>query len=179
MSPAIKRLISAILLSVLGLHFSALFICSSPLKMNSPGLTFIAKSYTDPFFRQNWNLFVPAPKSQHYLFVRYKNGDNWTKWKDILGDCVENNRQNKFRGNEAIVLLFSNSLIYVLNKVPVSTLYKQAPGFIEFEVLNHELGRYLALHENLRSVQPYEVLIYSTGPGDRKTIYIQSLSPGK
>lgn len=179
MNPVSKRFISISLVSVLGLHFAALFICSSPLTIHNPQVNFIAKTYTGPFFRQNWNLFVPAPKSQHYLFVRYKNKGSWTGWKDILGNCVENNRQNKFSGNEALVLLFSNSLIYFLNKVPSPGLYRQAPAFMEFKVLNHELSRYLALQEKLKVGQEYEVLIYSKEPGSHKSFYIQSLSVNK
>lgn len=160
----------------MGLHFMVLLIDSSLLKIKEPKINFLAKTYTTPFFHQNWNLFVPAPKSQHYLFIRYKNQGNWTAWEDVLGNCVENNRHYKFRGNEAMVLLFSNSLIYFINKVPASGLYKQSPGFVEFNVLNHEVSRYLALRHGLAPGQEYEILVHSTGAGDGKTLYVQSLS---
>ncbi len=176
MNNRLKRSISFILISLLCLHLGFLVIYTSPLKVGNPKLNFITKAVVGPFFHQNWNLFVPAPKSQHYLFVRCTNSDNSKEWRDILGDCVENNRQNKCKGNEAILLLFSNSLIYVLNKVPASTVYKHAHGFIEFKVLQHEVDRYMALHHNFQKGQNYEIIIYSAEPGQSKTLYFQSLT---
>lgn len=176
MNNSLKRSISFIFISVLCLHFGFLIIYTSPLKINSPRVNFITKACMGPFFHQNWNLFVPVPKSQHYLFIRYKNAANHTAWIDILGDCVENNQQNKWKGNEAVSLLFSNSLVYLLNKVPVSTVYPQAPDFTEFKVLQYEVSHYLALHHILQKGQGYEIVVYSTGPGRHKTLYFQSLS---
>jgi hypothetical protein len=176
MSKLSKRVISLILTGVLCLHVGFLFMYTSPLKITNPKVNFITKAVVGPFFHQNWNLFVPAPKAQHYLFVRYKNADNRVQLRDILGDCVENNQQHKWKGNETIALLFSNSLVYLLNKVPDSKLYQQAPDFTEFKVLQYELSHYLALHHKLKKGQAYELIVYSTEPGRHKTLYFQSLS---
>jgi hypothetical protein len=174
-----KGFISCMLISGLCLHFGLLFLYTSPLTSSHPKIHFITKACVGSFFHQGWSLFVPAPNTRHYLFVRYKNDSNQTVYKDILRDCVENNRQNKFMGNEAIALLFSNSLVYLFHEVPRSAFYPKAPGFTGFKVLNYEVSRYLALHHILKKGQEYELIVHSTGPGGHKTLYVQSLSLNK
>jgi hypothetical protein len=57
----------------------------------------------------------------------------------------------------------------------ISTLYKQAPAFTEFKVLQYEVSHYLALHNILKKGQGYEIIVYSKEPGRHKTLYFQSL----
>lgn len=60
---------------------------------------------------------MPAPSVERKLFVRYETEDGFNDWQDILSQEIMNHRKNRVLGNEAKVLLLSNSMIYVINSL--------------------------------------------------------------
>ena len=66
--------------------------------------------YTDPYFHQNWSLFVPPPECNYNLYV-YNKYDN-TSNTDIFRLILSKHQINRFSGNEALLMALSNSIHY-------------------------------------------------------------------
>src|SRR4051812_31267263 len=84
-------------------HF--ILICSYLIKPNLYSI-----SYTYPFFHQNWNLFVPPPNSNYYLYVYNKNST--AESMDVFGEILMGHQKNRFRGYGPILIALSNSIHY-------------------------------------------------------------------
>lgn len=177
MNKATKHLFAIVLALVLCFHFVMLFIHCSPIKIQNQKLNFVNNLYVYPLFHQNWNLFVPAPNVERKLFVRYKTKVGFTNWQDILSREILNHKRNRLFGNEARVLLLSNSLIYELNSMDSkeSCVLKSKPSNTEFKVLQFEIEKYLKLEYKLVVPIDYELLLVSTSKVKTKAYYIQSL----
>ncbi|MES2514519.1 MAG: DUF5819 family protein [Bacteroidota bacterium] len=138
----------------------------------------ISHLYIYPVFQQNWGLFVPAPSTERKLFIRYKMGSNFTPWEDILSNEIVAHKKNRLLGNEARVLLLSNSLIYELIALDSvkSCVFTTVQQNKEFKVLQFETQRYLKLQHRLTSVINYEVLLVSKGKEGNKAYYMKDLT---
>lgn len=177
MSQSLKRFISIVLVMFIAVHFILVFVYASPFKINSKKLTAVSFMYVYPVFQQNWELFVPAPDIERKLFVRYKTQDGFSDWQDILSQEIMNHRKNRALGNETKVLLFSNSLIYVINSlydVPSCILSKK-PNDAAFKVLEFEINQYLKCKLNVKSTTPYELLMISKTNFKTDAYYIKTL----
>jgi hypothetical protein len=177
MNKATKHLFAIVLALVLCFHFVMLFIHCSPIKIQNQKLNFVNNLYVYPLFHQNWNLFVPAPNVERKLFVRYKTKVGFTNWQDILSREIVHHKQNRLLGNEARVLLLSNSLIYELNSMDAkeSCVFSSKPSNNEFKVLQFEIEKYVRLVFQLKGTINYELLLVSAGKTKTKAYYIKSL----
>jgi hypothetical protein len=178
MNKTTKGFFAIILALVLCFHFVMLFIHCSPIKVQNQKLNFVNNLYVYPLFHQNWNLFVPAPNVERNLFVRYKTKDSFSDWEDVLSKEILDHRGNRLLGNEARVLLLSNSLIYELNSLDnkESFLFRSKPCNTEFKVLQFEIEKYLKFEYKLVGPIDYELLLVSTSKVKTKAYYIQSLT---
>jgi hypothetical protein len=177
MNQATKRVIAVVFAIGLGFHVCMLFIYCTSINMNNR-LNFVNNRYIYPVFHQNWNLFVPAPNLERKLFVRYKTKNGFCDWKDILSREIVNHKQNRLLGNEALVLLLSNSLIIELNskeKTP-SCVFINKPTNTEFKVLQFEVENYLRLEFQLKGPVQYELLLVSQNFETAKAYYFPSLA---
>lgn len=178
MSQSLKRFISIVLVMFIAVHFILVFVYASPIKINSKKLTAVSFMYVYPVFQQNWELFVPAPDIERKLFVRYKTQDGFSDWQDILSQEIMNHRKNRALGNETKVLLFSNSLIYVINSlydVPSCILSKK-PNDAAFKVLEFEINQYLKSKLNIKTTTRYELLMISKTDVKTDSYYVKALS---
>jgi hypothetical protein len=157
MNTITKKVVSFILVLALCLHF--LFVslfCIGNVKQKANNM---AQGYAYPFFTQNWNLFVPVPTTQQSLLVRYKRGNGFIPWKDILQQEIFKHQQNRFMGYETSVLLFSNSLWYFKNIMLAQKTNISQASSPEFVVLGHSVNQYLKLKEKLNSGDGYDLCI--------------------
>lgn len=178
MNLATKRLLSIVLVVALCFHFLFILLYTFPVKIKNPKLNFISHLYVYPLFNQTWELFVPAPSYQHKIFVRYKTGNEFGYWQDILSQEIMNHRNNRILGNETRVLLLSNSMVYELNTLQniTSCIYSKPPINIEFEVLRYEINQYLKFYNHLSNNVPYELMLVSSKDKESSVYYIKSLT---
>lgn len=178
MSQLTKRLFAIVLVTLVGFHFLMVLVYGLHYKTGNEKLNFVNKRYVYPVFHQNWNLFVPAPNADRKLFVRYKTDKGFANWVDILSTEVIRQKQTKVLGNEARVLLLSNSLIYELNSLDTvkSCVFNDKPNNAEFKVLQFEIEKYLRLEFQLSGSTEYELLLMSEEKQSIKSYYIKSLT---
>jgi len=178
MNQASKRILAIVLALLMCLHFVMIAIYCSPIKIKHQKLNFVNNLYVYPLFHQNWNLFVPAPNVERKLFVRFKTKSGFTHWEDILSREIINHKQNRLLGNEARVLLFSNSLIYELNFLDnkKSGILKNTPCNNEFKVLQFEVEQFIKTENKTKDFIDYELLLVSLDKEKTKAYYIQSLT---
>lgn len=177
MNQTSKRLFGCMIALALCFHFVMVLVYCYPNKMKQEKLNFVNTLYIYPAFHQNWNLFVPAPNIERKLFVRYKSKVGFTNWQDILSREIVHHKQNRLLGNEARVLLFSNSLIFELNYLDDKELrvLKIKPINNQFKVLQFEIEKYLRLEYQLKGIVDYELLLVSSGKDKTKSYHIKSL----
>ena len=177
MNQTTKRLFAIVLGVVLCFHFVMILMYCSPIKIKAQKINFVNNLYIYPIFHQNWNLFVPAPNIERKLFVRYKIKEGFTNWEDILSREIVHHKHNRLLGNEARVLLLSNSLIYELNSMGAkeSCVFSSKPSNNEFKVLQFEIEKYVRLEFQLKGTINYELLLVSAGKTKTKAYYIKSL----
>lgn len=177
MNQTTKRLFAIVLGMVLCFHFIMILMYFYPIKTKNEKFNFVNNLYIYPVFHQNWNLFVPAPNVERKLFVRYKTKEGFTNWQDILSREIVHHKQNRLLGNEARVLLLSNSLIYELNSMDAkkSCVFNSKPNNNEFKVLQFEIEKYVRLEFQLKGTINYELLLVSAGTTKTKAYYIKSL----
>ena len=86
------------------IHFAWVLIYSKPFVSEKTKIDFYAQGYVYPYFHQNWNLFIPVPRSNYKLYCKYEN-----KTVDIFSEITLRHQQNRFKGYEALVVAFTNS----------------------------------------------------------------------
>jgi hypothetical protein len=177
MNQTTKRLFAIVLGVVLCFHFVMILFYCYPDKIKHEKFNFVNTLYIYPAFHQNWNLFVPAPNVERKLFVRYKTKVGFTNWEDILSREIVHHKHNRLLGNEARVLLLSNSLIYELNSLDAkeSFVFNSKPSNNELKVLQFEIEKYVRLEFQLKGTMNYELLLVSSTKTKTKAYYIKSL----
>ncbi|HRG00483.1 MAG TPA: DUF5819 family protein [Bacteroidia bacterium] len=172
-----KRVLSVVFVLFLCGHFIMILVYCLSDKTGKQKFDLISRLYVNPVFHQNWNLFVPAPNEERKLFVRYTTNANFSDWEDVLARENALQKNSKVLGNEARVLLISNSLIYELNSLDnvESCVYYKKPQSNEFKVLQFEIEKYLQSVIQVKGVFHYEVLLVSEGKYQTKAYYFKNL----
>ncbi len=98
-----KKYVVVGLMSLIIMHFG--FICLYLIKP-----TFYSALYTQPFFQQNWNLFVPPPSCNYNLYICNKRYQSQNI--DIFNEIVTAHQKNRFSGYEPLLTALSNSIHY-------------------------------------------------------------------
>jgi hypothetical protein len=159
MSNLVKYCLVVSLGCILIFHFVFIFIYASPFKTTNLKLSGYSQKYVYPLFHQSWSLFVPVPTNKNYLFVKTNNN---SKWELLFPIKLSSMSHSTLIGEDAISLLFSNSIVYELNVLPQkSTIYNSKPTNQEFEILNYEICNFLKLHKYINNASKYEILLLS------------------
>lgn len=132
--PATKKQIVTIAgLLIVGAHF--FMLACYQLK---PG--FFSTLYSYPYFQQNWNLFAPPPSASYRLFVKDENGYSADVFEEILGQ----HQSNRFKGKEAFLTAFSNSIYYFESAARAKGVYNgNASSIAEFGMIERLVKNYL------------------------------------
>lgn len=178
MTTATKKNITIVILVCLVGHFFWIALYGSRyLSNDTTKIMTIAQRYTFPIFHQNWNLFVPGPKNEHCLLVRFKQQQTWSAWEDILQQEYIKRRKNPCSGRDALVLLFSSNLHQVVYDMRDSSVVLEAlPNKNSFKVLDYSVRQYLKMYKNLPSQTPYEIMIVKRHKIEQSTCYLKQLS---
>ncbi len=108
-------------------------------------------AYIYPHFHQSWNLFVPTPKQNFSIYVKYNAGQKTQDWTDIFYEINSKHQSNRFAGNESVLLAFSNALRYFSSSVPaVSEKMEGENTNINFIVLEKIIEKYLNNKEQVQ-----------------------------
>jgi hypothetical protein len=73
--------------------------------------TVIQQSYCDPFFHQDWKLFVPPPRANYRLLLPDEKGN----YRDLLAELRQAHQHNRLAGKGHVLLAFIN-YIHVFEK---------------------------------------------------------------
>jgi len=129
-----------VLLVYLTVHFFAVSVYSYPYPANKGSkLRFYVFPYMYPYFHQSWSLFVPVPKENFNIYVKYDGKD----WEDFFYKVYSSNQNYRFGGDEALMLALSNSLRYYVSSVSeTSAIEKDDDSNINFVVLKKIIYNY-------------------------------------
>lgn len=95
---------------ILLLHFVLVIIYADPFASGKSRLRQYAQWYANPFFHQNWNVFVPPPDTNYHLYAEYEN--NGIVRRDLFTEIMNKHRSNRLAGSGPILLAFANSIHY-------------------------------------------------------------------
>jgi hypothetical protein len=111
--------------------------------------------YVYPYFHQSWTLFAPVPKENFNVYVKHDGGE----WEDLFYKLYSSNQNNRFGGNEALMLAFSNSLRYYASSVSeLSSKEDDDDTNVNFVVLKKMIVNYYRSGKN-PEVKNLEVII--------------------
>ncbi len=177
MSVFARRLLSFVLLGGLCCHFVLIFIYSSPIKFRSEKIKFVSNYYTYPFFHQSWNLFVPAPKAEFHLYVRYYGKDKWYSWQDVFQTQLNKRRNNPIKGAELKVLLFSTDMNYLSGSLSeTSRVYEVEPMDVNFQILKHAVKQYIVNYKCMKKATTFEIIFVRIENKQKIIQYYKNLS---
>lgn len=172
-----KKLTIIILISLVGHFFWIAIYGARYLSNDTTKIMTIAQRYTFPIFHQNWNLFVPGPKNEHCLLVRFKQQQTWSGWEDIFQQEYIKRRENPCSGRDALVLLFSSNLHQVVYDMKDTSVVLEAlPNKNSFKVLNYSVLQYLKMYKQLPPQTPYEIVIVKRYKLEQTACYLKQLS---
>lgn len=114
----------------------------NPLQQE-PYKNFWGQWYCSPFFSQGWNLFVPTPKNNYFVFVEYESGGKKIK-EEVFQSLVLQHRANRIAGNESLVIAFTNGIHFFEH---TTTLREKLNGPVKddlyFEIVRHTAENYV------------------------------------
>lgn len=130
-----------------------------PNKNPASKLSIYSYAYVYPYFHQSWNLFVPTPKQNFSILVKYKTGSKTQNWIDIFYQLNSKHQNNRLAGNESLMLAFSNALRYFSSSVEETNgIIENKNSNINFVVLEKIISKYLSLKEKTE-LQNLEIII--------------------
>lgn len=98
-----------------------------------------SSAYVYPFFKQNWDLFVPPPDTNYELYALLENGGV----SDVLGKVKTEHQANLFAGNEALLVALTNSIHFFEKEADYN---HTSPGKVEnainFKILVRSVEAY-------------------------------------
>ena len=166
MSQRLRNLLSIALVTGLLFHF-LLVVLSQQSTPSRSGI--LSQAYTEPFFHQNWKLFVPPPNYNDHVYVRVSENGHWGSWHDQLQEITSAHRTNRFGGHEQALLAISNSIYYLAMDLPDSTsCYNTSPNFLSFQVFQRALRPFV---QN----KPYEIILAREKSGQTRIYYFKHL----
>lgn len=157
-----KKLLTIVLLLGIAWHFSLIIVYEAPFLKNKSGkLSALAFSYVYPYFHQSWELFVPAPKANHFLYVRYQQENTWSTWSDILNEEIIHQKQRIIKGDEMVVLSISTVFHYAKGALTQTNFTSQNTHLnTEVYILNYLVNNYLVNKYGLKQGTSYEFILY-------------------
>jgi hypothetical protein len=119
------------------LHFLLVTVYANKPTTNRTKIDYYASFYVYPYFHQNWNLFVPPPSSNYSLIAYTDKGEI-----DIFKTILTKHRNNRFAGNEPLVIALTNSIHYFEKNV--TTKNCKITDDKNFKIIEHFVKNYLA-----------------------------------
>ena len=172
-----KRIISISLVGALVFHFFLVLVYCSPVKLESSKLNLISQKYVYPLFHQSWSLFVPTPKVQNEIYVRVNVKNESKKWRIVFPTIYSSKYKHVIFGNDAIALLFSNSLTYALNEMPnKSAVFNGPMNNLSFNILIKAVKKYIALEFKNSQCCTFDFLILSRNPSTTNSYLFKNIS---
>jgi hypothetical protein len=132
------------------LHFVLILIYANPFPSGTKHkLDYYAQWYVYPYFTQNWNLFVPPPSTNYKLLVSYEN--NGKQSIDIFNEILIKHQTNRFAGNSALLLAFSNSIHYFEKNTRLqNSLNGPVKNDLYFQILEQSAKNYIQSTRNIK-----------------------------
>jgi hypothetical protein len=136
------------LLSYLIVHFVAVLIYTWPKEETASKYYNYGFTYVYPYFHQSWALFIPVPKHNFHVYVKYKVRNEPVNWHDLFYDLNSAHQKNRFAGYESLLLALTNSLRYYASSVGEKTkLENPDNGNVNYTVLRKIIHNYLTHYE--------------------------------
>ena len=124
-------------------HFFAVLAYAYPANEGSKLKNYVYP-YIYPYFHQSWNMFVPVPKQNFNIYVKY-DGNNW---HDVFNEIVLAHQRNRLGGCENLSLSLSSAVRYYASSVKYENsieVYKG--GNVNYDVLKKIITQYLSQKE--------------------------------
>lgn len=111
--------------------------------------------YVYPYFHQSWNMFVPIPKQNFNIYVKY-DGSNW---QDVFNEIVLKHQRNRLGGSENLSLSLSSAVRYYVSTVKnENTVEVYKGGNVNYDVLEKIIKQYLS-QKNGGTPKKLEIII--------------------
>lgn len=161
-------------ISLLLIHFTFIMMYSVCTPLSK--LKTYSQLYVYPIFHQSWQVFVPPPKQNYQLFVRVKENEKWRQWTDVFSDIIQQHKKNPVKGNELLMLTFSNTLRYSSAELTVSKLYDGALNSTSLNSLYATIYKYIKNQQS--AITAIEFIVKHTEPEKPVvTCYFKNLPP--
>ena len=155
-----------IALLVFVVHFTLVILFANPFNAKIPS---IAGRYVYPFFQQSWTMFAPAPSNNYRLFVEYDY--NGLHKYDLFAEVNGLHQQNRLRGYEPLMLVFSNSIHYFEHATP---LRKKLNGPVRndlfFTMLEHSVLNYIREKHDSK-ISQVKIILCVLEAGGKQRVY--------
>lgn len=149
-------------------HFAAVLMYAWPNQ--SKGRLFnYSFAYVYPYFHQNWTLFVPPPKENFNIYVKYNTTNKQQDWKDLYYEVNSRHQNNRLGGNEALLIAFSNALRYYFASSPQENYILPENTDGNYAILKLVIQKYLWVREG-ETPQDLKIIVGSRELNG-KTIY--------
>ncbi|MGZ3931501.1 MAG: DUF5819 family protein [Bacteroidia bacterium] len=159
------------------LHFTAVVLYAFPGRSTTSKSYILSYVYIYPWFHQSWSLFVPPPKQNFNLYVRYRVQGQQREWRDLFAELNAAHQKNRFSG-EALLLAFSNSLrYYATSAKEQNEVFSDKTADLNFSVLEKITEAYLS-HAEKSPLANLEIIVrikYTDAGNDHSHYYKPSL----
>lgn len=123
-------------------HFLAVLIYADPANSGNKLKAYVYP-YVYPYFHQSWSMFVPVPKQNFNIYVKYEGSE----WHDVFNEIVTKHQTNRFRGYENISLSLSSAIRYYASSVESKNLMETDDGGnVSLKVIKKMIVRYITLN---------------------------------
>jgi hypothetical protein len=127
------------LLAYLTVHFFAVIVYAFPVK-NENRLKAYVFPYIYPYFHQDWSMFVPVPKENYNVYIKYDSKE----WSDLLFEINLAHQRNRLAGNEALLFSLANGMRYYAASIKeVSQREEDNSSNVNFLVLRKIITEYI------------------------------------
>ncbi len=111
--------------------------------------------YVYPYIHQSWSMFVPIPKQNFNIYVKYVGND----WHNVFNEIVLAHQRNRLGGYENLSLSFSNAVRYYASSVKnENSIETYKGGNVNYNVLLKIIVQYLSQKNGSRP-KDLEVII--------------------
>ncbi len=88
-------------------------------------------------------MFVPIPKQNYNIYVKYDDGE----WHDVFNEIVAKHQNNRLSGNENLSLALSSAIRYYASSVESKSMFLKDDGKnVNLNVIRKMILQYLTLN---------------------------------
>ena len=123
-------------------HFTGIFVYAFPSE-NENKLKSYVYPFVYPYFHQSWGMFVPIPKQNYNIYVKYEGSE----WQDVFNEIVLEHQKGRLRGYENISLALSSAIRYYASSVKrENTVGRDDGQNVNLSVIRKMITQYLTLN---------------------------------